>query len=121
MTKVATIVLLTLFSFTQTPLGQLLKLPVLIEHFQKHQEQNGDSLLGFLKDHYATEHQDADQSEDQQLPFKTVLLQNIGFAVVPGFLSNDLFIDLEIPLKVTLNDACAPQQHLSAIFHPPRI
>jgi hypothetical protein len=115
------ILLLVLLTLTQTPLGQLLKLSLLIERFYKHKKQDGVSLLEFLKDHYAKEHNDADQKEDEQLPFKTVLVQNIGFALVPGFVQTGFSLSFDGPKKVILQGSRILQQHLCSIFHPPRV
>jgi hypothetical protein len=55
-------------------LHQLLKLPVLIEHFVEHKELNPSiSFLDFLSMHYtATENHDGDSnSTDTELPFKS--------------------------------------------------
>lgn len=117
----ATIFFFVLFTITQTPFGQFLKLPVLIEHFNKHRNQDGVSFLDFLNSHYATDHNDTDQSEDDQLPFKTMDQQNFGFAIVSGILKQEFSLDFEVPAKVMLNDAYTPQQHLCSIFHPPRV
>jgi hypothetical protein len=70
MKKGVTIFLLVSMVSLQTPVGQLLKLPLLIEHFIKHQQQDGVSLLAYLQDHYSEDHHDADLPEDEQLPFK---------------------------------------------------
>ncbi|HET9744643.1 MAG TPA: hypothetical protein VFP97_02955, partial [Chitinophagaceae bacterium] len=69
MRTVATIFLLVLMVSIQTPIGQLFKLPLLIEHFIKHQKRNGVSLIDFLEEHYSSGHNDADLPEDEQLPF----------------------------------------------------
>ena len=115
------ILLLVRLTITRTPLGQLIKLPVLIEHYHKHRLQDGVSLLGFLKDHYASEHNDADQPEDERLPFKTMLLQHIDFAVVPAVVKTDFAVCFAIPAKLMFRDIYTPQQHLCNIFHPPRV
>ncbi|RYF89836.1 MAG: hypothetical protein EOO03_05055, partial [Chitinophagaceae bacterium] len=70
MLKFATILLLGPMLMLQTPAGQLLKIPNLIAHFVKHQQEVGTSLPGFLQEHYTIPHQDDDAAEDQQLPFK---------------------------------------------------
>ena len=121
MRSLGTILLLVLLTLTQTPLGQLIKLPVLIEHYHKHKLQDGVSLLGFLKDHYTSEHNDADQPEDERLPFKTMLLQHIDFAVVPAVVKPDFAVCFENPAKLLFRDIYTPQQHLCNIFHPPRV
>jgi hypothetical protein len=118
--KTAASILLVVFLSAQTPLGQVFKLPVLLEHFYQHQQQNGISLLSFIIEHYSHEHYDADQSEDQQLPFKTVILCSIGSAVIPAVVQSDFSIQSDYPLKVAVNDVHTPQQHLCSIFHPPR-
>ena len=116
-----TIFLLVLLASVQTPLGQLFKLPFLMEHFYKHQNQGGVSLLDFLKSHYASTHHDADLPEDNQLPFKSIIDYSIGFAIVPSVIRTNL-----IPLQARavtsgLIRAYALQQHLASIFHPPRL
>lgn len=121
MRTATTIFLLVLFTATQTPLGQLLKLPVLMEHFYKHKKQEGTSLLEFLSDHYATAHNDADQAEDETLPFKTLLLPGIGVALLPEVAKTDFALAFGIPAKVMLQQCYSSQQHLSRIFHPPRL
>ena len=57
----------------QTELHQLMKLPVLIEHFMEHRQLNSSiTLLDFLKEHYQGHTvMDNDYQRDMQLPFKT--------------------------------------------------
>lgn len=121
MRSIIAIFFLMLFAATESPLGQLLKLPVLIEHFQKHKKQDKVSFLKFLNDHYSKEHRDADQPEDEQLPFKTVMLQTVGFAIVPNILISDFSLNFDFPRKIIPQDVYVPQQHLCRIFHPPRV
>jgi hypothetical protein len=121
MRTLVTIFLLVLLTAAQTPLGQLLKFPVLIEHFYQHNKQEGASLLAFLNDHYAGEHNDADQREDERLPFKTVLLQGMGSAIVPGVPTANITFDYVSTTKVVVRNSYTPQQHLCRIFHPPRV
>ena len=113
-------ILLVLLTVTQTPLGQLLKLPVLMEHFNKHQENEGVSFLEFLNEHYSKEHNDADHSEDEKLPFKSMTLQSPGFAIVTAIFNEDAALNFTVPGNIILNEFYTPQQHLFAIFHPPR-
>ena len=120
MKKAAALFLLVLLVSAQTPLGQLFKIPVLVEHFIKHQQRDGDTLLGFLTEHYATEHDDADLPEDEQLPFKNSTLCNTGSAIVtPFFQANELAL-LPVRQKIVFPGNYTPQPHLSSIFHPPR-
>ena len=116
-----TIFFLVLLVSVQTPVGQLFKLPLLIEHFIKHQKQDNVSLLGFLQEHYSSDHNDADLPEDEQLPFKNITFFTIGFAIVPCVVKSQVFVPLIADKKVIFRDTYAPQQHLGSIFHPPRV
>ena len=114
------IFLLLLLTVTQTPLGQLAKLPLLLEHFSKHKKESNMSLTQFFGAHYFTDHNDGDRSEDEKLPFKTIILQTIGFAIMPVVACAGMPVSFMVPPKLMLPDFYAPQQHLFSIFHPPR-
>ena len=120
MRRGVTIFFLVLLVSAQTPVGQLLKLPILIEHFIKHQQQNGFSFIGFLKDHYKPDHNDADLPEDQQLPFKNITFYSIGYAIVPGVIKTNATIAFAFDKKIVFAEFYTAQQHLGSIFHPPR-
>jgi hypothetical protein len=121
MKKAATIFLLVLMVSIQTPFGQLLKLPLLVEHYIKHQKQDGVSLINFLEDHYVSDHQDADLPEDEQLPFKNIMLYSIGYAILTPVVQANVVAPLPTEKKVVFPDTYNPQQHLAGIFHPPRV
>jgi len=121
MKKCATILLWVLMVSIQTPVGQLFKLPILIEHFIKHQRQDGVSFFGFLQDHYTPNHTDADLPEDKQLPFKYITIYTIGYAIVPGVIKTTAFIEVPGDKKVIFSETYTPQQHFGSIFHPPRV
>lgn len=74
MNKYLAIFFLHVYALGATPIGQICKLPTLVEHFQKHQNENkGLSILSFLKMHYFNgDPIDADHEEDMKLPFKTI-------------------------------------------------
>ena len=116
----STIFFLILMVSIQTPAGQLLKLPLLIEHYIKHQKQNGVSIVAFLAEHYSSNHNDDDKPEDEQLPFKNVTFNAIGYAIVPGVIKANAMAPLPYDKKVIFPETYAPQQHLARIFHPPR-
>ena len=116
-----TICLLILLVSIQTPVGQLFKFPMLVEHFVKHQNKDGVSLQDFLEDHYNKNHNDADLPEDEQLPFKSTVFYAIGFAVLPGIINTSELIILPAEKKIIFPDLSAPQQHLASIFHPPQV
>lgn len=58
---------------SQTPVQQVLKLPVLVEHLREHKEENVSiSLLDFIQLHYFSGNpKDKDYDRDQQLPFRS--------------------------------------------------
>jgi hypothetical protein len=51
---------------------QFLRIPVLVQHFIEHRQQNPNTtLLGFLEEHYIHQYiHDADYQRDNQLPFR---------------------------------------------------
>ena len=121
MRTIVTIFLLVLLVSVQTPVGQLLKLPMLVEHFIKHRAQDNVSFIAFLQDHYSLDHNDADLPEDEQLPFKNILFFTIGYAIVTGVVKMQVSVSLAADKKVIFTDAYTPQQHVAIIFHPPRV
>jgi hypothetical protein len=70
--KAISIVLLTVYLLSTTQLIELLKMPVLVEHYLEHKKQNPSiTILRFLDLHYM--HgcpRDNDYDRDMQLPFK---------------------------------------------------
>lgn len=116
----ATFILILMVSI-QTPLGQLFKLPLLVEHFQKHQRQEGISLFHFLEEHYVSDHQDSDLPEDEQLPFKNVTFISIGHALVARINQSVHLTTAAAVSKVMIPEFFVAQQHLVSIFHPPRV
>lgn len=121
MKNAATIFLAILLISVQTPLGQLLKIPLLIEHYIKHRKQDGTSFTSFLKDHYASDHNDADMPEDEQLPFKDLAFQHIGYAIFVPVVQTKTLLPSPVEKMIVFSDAKHAQKHLTSIFHPPRI
>lgn len=76
---------LILMLLAQSPLQQLLKLPVLLEHFTEHRiRSHGEtSFFEFIHHHYFTTHpDDGDTDRDQQLPFRTSEVIMMGSTVM---------------------------------------
>ena len=73
MKKIISVLLLFFYLSTATELYQLLKLPILIEHFIEHKSKNQSiSLLDFFQIHYTKgDIKDADYQKDMKLPFKS--------------------------------------------------
>jgi hypothetical protein len=87
-----------------TQVGQLLKLPILIEHYFEHKRI--DKCIGFLEFiqmHYLMdESKNPDYARDMQLPFKTVEVNSImTFVLIPllefRLVNPDLNIQSTIP------------------------
>lgn len=78
MKKIITISFLFIFLCANTEIGQLLKLPNLIEHFfehHNHKDEHSISFIDFVKSHYNDNHKHSDtdkHDEHQNLPFKTI-------------------------------------------------
>ncbi len=65
------LLLTALFIFSSTECKQLLKLPLLLEHFAEHHRHNPTiSAFQFFLHHYACQDDHSD-NEDQKLPFKS--------------------------------------------------
>ncbi len=124
------LLLLSTFVFTTTEFCQLLKLPMLFQHFQEHKlEDNNLSFFAFLKMHYFNGNpKDADFEKDMKLPFKTTctehhvsiyeltehtILDNIVFGkskFLPNFKKKCLFSEQHSPLSTYLNCIWQPPQ-----------
>lgn len=127
MRRFTAILLLSLQLLTSTELCQLLKLPVLIEHFREHGELYKDfSFFSFIRLHYFTkDDQDGDYDRDMQLPFKTnagaLLISNTHSVTVPVQISL-----LCVPVTELLQhfnkfySHHIPATQTSDIFQPPR-
>lgn len=94
MRKAVAAFFLTIILLAQSPLQQLLKLPVLMEHFAEHKiRSRGEiSFFEFIHLHYFTTHpDDGDADRDQQLPFRSSEVIMMGSTVMvpeqilPGF------------------------------------
>jgi len=71
--KAVSILFLSAYLLANTQLIELLKFPVLIEHYQTHHKESGISFWTFLEIHYIYMHgRDADYDTDMKLPFKTI-------------------------------------------------
>lgn len=71
MKKSITIFLLLCYMFSMTELHQILKAPLLVEHYYEHNDKEELSVLTFLEMHYLNGNvKDADYEKDMKLPFK---------------------------------------------------
>ncbi|RYZ22460.1 MAG: hypothetical protein EOO10_21695 [Chitinophagaceae bacterium] len=124
MRKAIAIFFLLSFTASFTEAGQLIKLPLLVEHYADHQSNDRTvSFASFLREHYLDSHQsDGDEKEDSQLPFKTCSLTTTGSVFLPS--ATILFLQPVAGKTVIANsthDNFILQDPLFGIFHPPRI
>jgi len=88
MRRVNAIALLLFYLLANTELVEIVRLPILFEHFAEHKQQNKDiRFLDFIVLHYfSSDVKDADYERDQQLPFRGVLGEELSapFALPVG-------------------------------------
>ncbi|MCJ7935908.1 MAG: hypothetical protein MUW56_20340 [Chryseobacterium sp.] len=124
MKKLISILLLSLYLVSTTELYQLLKLPVLIEHYIEHKELNPDmSLTAFLKTHYDNPVKDSDHDTDQKLPFVShANLLSVVFTISPSLdfhCTEKIFNNLDIK-KTFYKSVLYNKEILNSIWEPPR-
>ena len=126
MKKFICIVFLGVYLISSTELRQLLKFPLLIQHYAEHKAENHSlNLLQFLAMHYNDEGIiDLDYSKDQQLPFKsqggyTGAVLSV-FEPIPFY---SLVPKVEIALPVAhpvSNESFISSTFRSSIWQPPK-
>jgi hypothetical protein len=124
--KLFAISFLFIYLFSTTELHQLLKAPLLIEHFMEHREENKDiTLWQFLYAHYAMDHvKDADYDKDMKLPFKTH--DNCVASFLNVYLPSAK-VSIEKPVQLLQEKSFISKDQflltsfLSNIWQPPRI
>lgn len=126
MRKAVSIFFLSLCVFTFSEFHQLMKLPVLFQHFAEHRQEDPTiTIFAFLKLHYKGSFAiDDDYKRDQELPFRTneTLVNNITacefnfplYVVVPHSPVNEKEYSI-------LKENKIPVICIQDIFQPPRI
>jgi hypothetical protein len=120
--------LILLQLFTTTEMGELFKLPVLIQHYFEHDEKDDhQSFFSFIKEHYAEMHAAANQNHSDQhkkLPFKVM---DCGFfnsitATVPMIYIASEFPVTDCTSNITVKTTPSRYFHfLANIWQPPRV
>ncbi len=126
MKKATAILFLTIYLLSTTEAQQLLKLPVVFEHFQAHKKENKDiTFVHFLAIHYLHgSPKDKDYEEDMKLPFKTC--GDCVSSIVPGFvpvmvqLSTAKIIEIPAMKNYVLQDQFILSSYLASIWQPPK-
>ena len=125
MKKRAAYIFLGIYLLGATQLQQLLKMPLLLEHYKEHKLDNGNlSLISFIYQHYVGDDGNAnDDQKDQNLPFKSANFQMQNTVVFSVF-------KYELPkIMVPQKQAGWPVMQsyslstisLDALFRPPKV
>ena len=126
MKKFTAILILTAYLFSTTELHQLLKLPVVFQHYYEHKQLNGDiSFLAFLDMHYMHGSPlSSDYAEDMQLPFKT--MDKCLTTTIPVIVPQNIKITVNEPVQIKkdrqfiMKEEFIPSSYLSRIWQPPK-
>ncbi len=125
MNKKAAYIFLAIYLLGATELSQLLKIPLLIEHYTEHKLDNGNlSLLSFMYMHYVGDDGDTtDEQKDQNLPFKSAHFQmqnTVVFAVFKYELPK-IFVNMNRSVWPVMQSNSLSSIALGSLFRPPRV
>lgn len=127
MKKVVAISFLFVFLSANTELHQLLKLPMLLNHFLEHHDQEPDeSLADFLNEHYSETHNHSDNEhhDHDNLPFKSndcaTMHSNVVFNHDHNFSFCEPHIVSEKASVATNNVVIYSSAVLNTIWQPPQ-
>lgn len=123
--KLAATIIYIVYLFGATEANQLLKLPILIQHYNEHKAGNASiTLARFLHMHYmGYDDNDNDDMRDMQLPFKTMngCCTMLAYSM-PA--QKSLVARVELPVVqqtyTVLNDHFPDLFNPEDIFQPPR-
>nr|WP_121271145.1 hypothetical protein [Pedobacter schmidteae] len=125
MKKQIILFILSIYLISGTELRELIKLPVLFQHFYEHKALNSEiSFSTYLADHYnSIPHSDNDEERDNQLPFKTPGFNGLSMQAIPQFYCNYV----KSPIRAIIpNDSfpytenCVPAPDCGQIWQPPK-
>ena len=126
MKNIIAIFFLSIYLISLTELHQLIKTPILVEHYQEHKAKNKDlSIIDFLILHYAGDNpKDADYDTDMKLPFKSH--DGCLNAMVVVYVPCNSPVDIIKPVPTKVNAYFEYQESfisptfLSSIWQPPK-
>lgn len=118
MKRSLSIIYLIVFLFTSTQFSQLLKIPLLVEHYIDYK----GSFADFMIHHYGGHEKDEDWDIDMQLPFMTP----IATIAIDIWAPNNL-IEIKEPATYiknrripSLNDGVPDHRYYNKLIQPPR-
>jgi len=116
---------LVLFLLQNTIAGELLKLPLLFEHYAQHKQLYPQTTVyGFIKMHYMDPTVvDADYAQDMQLPFKTINNHclTVQLSLPPTVIILRITTFGLVRKKIPDYNFNLPVIHGNSIFQPPQI
>ncbi|MCA6450216.1 MAG: hypothetical protein IM584_01370 [Chitinophagaceae bacterium] len=126
MKRLIAISFLSIYLFSTTEMYQLVKLPLLVEHFIEHKQKKSDlTLWEFLCLHYKpTTEKDSDYAKDMKLPFKSH--DGCINAVIGAFVPNNHSTEIHKPVTINsrhfplLDETFTGSSFLSTIWQPPK-
>jgi hypothetical protein len=128
MKKHIALILLSFYLFSATPLHELLKFPMLVQHFMEHKAQNNQlSFFSFLEMHYASgSSHDVSKGHDMKLPFKschcshhTVIL-HCTLAFLPNLCSTEPVFTTKTKQRIARYQFVFSAGSQCAIWQPPK-
>lgn len=121
--KFLVLFIIAAYFFSTTELVQLLKVPVLINHFVEHtEEDNSMTFMDYMVHHYGGHEKDADWETDMKLPF----MQHsdlLNILVIPAEnlnLPDKITVDTHFKTIVFHRQGTIPNSYLSSIWQPPK-
>lgn len=124
MKKWISILLLCLYLVSTTELNQVLKLPVLIEHYCEHKKLNPEmTILAFFKIHYDHPVKDADYKTDRKLPFVMHSTISLVFIINTNFnfeMVNSQYKNYKVHKFLPFDEDFFIKGYLHSIWQPPR-
>jgi hypothetical protein len=122
--KKAAYIFLAIYLLGATELSQLLKIPLLIEHYTEHKLDNGNlSLLSFMYMHYVVDDgATTDEQKDQNLPFKSAHFQmqnTVVFSIFKYELPK-IFVNMNRSVWPVMQSNSLSTIALGSLFRPPR-
>lgn len=117
------ILLLCIYTAGATELEQLLRMPLLVQHYIQHRAENPQiTIAGFLTIHYVEPQPfDSDYEEDMQLPFKQADEHCLSFSwqLPASFCYTLPAKPLQKSNHLVFNSRIAPSFYKASVFKPP--
>ena len=122
--RLSAILFLSILLFTQTELHQILKFPVLVQHYFEHKADDKNiTLAGFIVLHYFSGSPvDDDYARDMQLPFKTndCVLAITSIVIPEQIVITNQPLVVETKAFPKVKNDWNPSNYIENIFRPPQ-